>query len=203
MTRRAASAANRRAPFTYVHIMLSHPQDRRDFIETLALLGGAAAVLPSQRAPVAATAPFVLGPGEGEHLVHFRDGGDVCIKLSSATVGSEAMAVGTQQVKVGTGIPEHRHPATDETFLVVDGTGIALLDGAPHDITAGAWIYIPRGTWHAFTNPDAELRLLWTVSPAGLDAFFRATCSKPGESPKGLSKEEIRRIALAHGTEFR
>jgi hypothetical protein len=58
-------------------------------------------------------------------------------------------------------------------------------------------------TWHSFENPDRELLLLWMVTPAGLDGFFRATCSPPGARAKGLSREQIREIALKYGTEFR
>ncbi|HEV2697510.1 MAG TPA: hypothetical protein VGU90_05920 [Terriglobales bacterium] len=41
-----------------------------------------------------------------------------------------------------------------------------------------------------------ELLLLWVVTPAGLDGFFRDTCSPPGVPPKQLTKEQIREIAL-------
>ena len=44
---------------------------------------------------------------------------------------------------------------------------------------------------------------LWIVTPAGLDGFFRDTCSSPGVPPKQLTREQIRQIALKHNTEFR
>jgi hypothetical protein len=46
---------------------------------------------------------YVLGPREGEHLVHFCDHGDISIKLGSAT-GSENLAFG-HPAMVDTGIP--------------------------------------------------------------------------------------------------
>jgi hypothetical protein len=58
-------------------------------------------------------------------------------------------------------------------------------------------------TWHAFENPEQELLLLWIVSPSGLEAFFRETCSPPGVPPKGLTREQIREVARRHGIEFR
>jgi quercetin dioxygenase-like cupin family protein len=145
---------------------------------------------------------YVLAPGQGEHLIHFRDQADIFIKGSAAT-GSRQIAFGTQQVKRGTGIPVHRHLHMHELFYVVEGSGIVTLDEDAHSFGRGATIYIPSSTWHGFNNPDGELLLFWTVTPPGLDAFFRETCTPPGVPRKQLSKEEIRTIALKYGTEFR
>ncbi len=144
----------------------------------------------------------VLGPEGGEHLIHFRDGGNIFIKFGSAT-GSENMAMGTQQVMVGTGIPVHRHPQMEEAFHVLKGRGVVTLNDVPHKFEEGGTILIPRNTWHGFQNPDHELLFLWVVTPAGLDGFFRETCNPPGMPPKKLSKDQIRAIALKYGTEFR
>jgi quercetin dioxygenase-like cupin family protein len=145
----------------------------------------------------------VLGAGEGERLVHFRDGAAVVIALGAAT-GSPGLAVGTQQVKVGTGIPTHRHFTMDETFHVLAGSGHVVLDGVRHPFAPGATIHIPKHSWHAFENPDHELLLLWMVSPAGLDGFFRDTCSPPGAPARSLTREQIREIArTTYDTEFR
>jgi hypothetical protein len=61
---------------------------------------------------------YVLGTDEGEHLVHFRDQGEILIKAGAAT-GSDHLAMGTQQVTVGAGIPVHRHLEKDESFYVL------------------------------------------------------------------------------------
>lgn len=144
----------------------------------------------------------VLGAAEGEHLVHFRDGGNVFIKLGAAT-GSGNLAMGTQQVMVGTGIPVHRHLKMDEAFLVLEGSGVLTLDDERHAFEKGATIFIPRNTWHGFENPEHELLLLWVVTPAGLDRFFRETCSPPGAPAKQFTREQIREIAQRYDTEFR
>ena len=143
-----------------------------------------------------------LDPNQGEHLIHFRDGGDIFIKVSGAT-GSEHLAIGTQQIKVGTGVPIHRHFEMEESFFVVDGSGFFILEDVRHPIRTGSSIFIPKNHWHGFANPDHELLLLWVVSPAGLDSFFRETCSPPGVPRKELSRDQIRQIALKYGTEFR
>jgi quercetin dioxygenase-like cupin family protein len=184
-------------------LMNAFEQKRRSFLFTLGSLG-ISQVLPQDSA-LAQAAPrqgYVLAATEGEHLVHFRDHGKIFIKLGSAT-GSDNLALGTQQVMVGTGIPIHRHFKMDEAFYVLEGSGIFILNDVRHPFGKGGTIFIPKNSWHGFENPDHELLLLWVVSPAGLDGFFRDTCSSPGVPPKQLTREQINAIARKYDTEFR
>jgi quercetin dioxygenase-like cupin family protein len=182
--------------------MGSFQQQRRSFVLTVGGLGISPLLRHATIAGQAgAGAGYVLGPAEGEHLIHFRDGGAVIIKVGTAA-GSRDLAVGTQQVMRGTGIPIHRHANTDEAFHVLDGSGAVLLNDVRHPFDKGGTIFIPRNTWHGFENPDHELLLEWMVSPAGLDGFFRDTCSPPGVPAKGLTRDQIREIARKHDTEF-
>lgn len=161
-------------------------------------------VLPQAVTPARSTAPqgYVLGAGEGEHLVHFRDHGNIFIKAGLAT-GSGNLGLGTQQVTVGAGIPIHRHFQMDEAFYVLEGGGIFILNDVRHPFEKSGTIFIPKNSWHGFANPDHELLLLWITSPAGLDGFFRETCNPPGVPPKQLTREQINEIARKYGTEFR
>jgi quercetin dioxygenase-like cupin family protein len=145
---------------------------------------------------------YVLDAAAGEHLIHFRDHGNIFIKAGAAT-GSDRLALGTQQVTRGAGIPVHRHLEMDEAFYILGGSGTVLLNDTPHACETGGTIFIPRLTWHGFQNPDHELTLLWITSPTGLDGFFRETCSAPGEPPKHFTHEQINQIALKYKTEFR
>ena len=174
-------------------------QSRRGFLQTAGAAGVAAAV--GQVRTVSAEGS-VLSATEGEHLVHFRDHGNIFIKVGSAT-GSDNLALGTQQVMVGTGIPIHRHFHMDEAFYVLDGGGIFTLNDVRHSFEKGGTISIPKNSWHGFANPDHELLLLWVVIPAGLDGFFRDTCTPPGVPPKQLTHEQVKEIALKYGTEFK
>ena len=150
----------------------------------------------------AASQGYVLGPAEGEHLVHFRDVGNISIKVGPAT-GSDSLALGTQQVTVGAGIPIHRHLLMDEAFYVLEGRGIFTLNDTRHPFEKGGTIFIPRNAWHGFANPDHELLLLWIMAPAGLDGFFRDTCNPPGVPPKQLTREQVNEIARKYATEYR
>jgi len=112
---------------------------------------------------------YVLGPGQGEHLI--LRGGNIFIRANPGRA-SNSIAMGTEQVPVGVGIPAHRHFQMDEAFYVVDGRGFCILDDARHPIEKGGSIFIPKNTWHAFENADCELLLLWVVSPPGWKRFF-------------------------------
>ena len=178
-------------------------QERRSFLVTMAGLGLGPLLLHGTAAGHAGARPgYVLGPGGGDHLVHFRDRGNIFIKLGTA-MGSTDLAMGTQQVMAGTGIPIHRHLKADEAFQVLEVSGTVVLDGMRHSFERGGTIFIPKNTWHGFENPDHELLLLWIVSPAGLDGFFRDTCSPPGVPAKALTRDQIREIARKYHTEFR
>jgi quercetin dioxygenase-like cupin family protein len=144
---------------------------------------------------------YVLGAGEDEHLIHFRDGGNIFVKVDPVK-GSNNLALGTQQLPKGSGIPVHRHPHNDEAFYVLEGSGSVTLNDVRHSCERGGTIFIPKNTWHGFSSPDQELVLLWIMVPPGLDGFFRETCSRPGEPRKELTRQ-INAIVLKYGAEFR
>lgn len=182
--------------------MKEFEQDRRTFLFGLGGLGmspfAANGLLDERKSPEA----LVLAADQGEELIHFRDRGRIFIKFGTAT-GSQNLALGTQQVKAGSGIPVHRHLQMDEAFYILEGEGSILLDDVRHSFQKGATIFIPANHWHGFENPEKELLLLWLMAPPGLDGFFRETCSPPGAPPKNLSREQIKEIARKYGTEFR
>jgi mannose-6-phosphate isomerase-like protein (cupin superfamily) len=175
---------------------------RRSFLRGLGGLGLSSGLwLAIARTPAAPGQGYALGGADGEHLLHFRDQGDIFIKISAAT-GSDNLAVGTQQVKRGSGIPTHRHLSMDEAFYILEGGGTVVLNDVRHRFEKNGSIFIPKNCWHSFENPDRELLLLWIVTPAGLDGFFRDTCNPPGLPPKQLTREQVKQIALNYGTEF-
>lgn len=183
--------------------MNAFEQNRRTFLFGVGALGVFQSLQQTLRSESGVVRRgYVCGATEGEHLLHFRDRGDIFIKIGAAT-GSGNFALGTQQVMTGTGIPIHRHFQMDEAFYILKGAGTVMLDDVPHEFEQGSSIFIPRNSWHGFRNPNHELLLLWAVTPAGLDGFFRDTCSPPGVSPKPLTREQINEIARRYGTEFR
>jgi quercetin dioxygenase-like cupin family protein len=183
--------------------MIELQPERRSILLGLAGLGISQTWLNGPTAAQAATPQgYVLGPDGGDHLVHFRNPGNIFINVDPVR-GSGNLAMGTQQVPVGAGIPIHRHFEMDEAFYVLEGAGTFILDEVPHPFEKGGTIFIPKNAWYGFVNPDRELLLLWIVTPTGLDGLFRETCNPPGVAKKQMTKEEVNAIARKYGTEFR
>jgi mannose-6-phosphate isomerase-like protein (cupin superfamily) len=149
-------------------------------------------------APVASG--YVLGPEEGEILM--RPNGRVVVKVDPRR-GSNAMALGVQELNPGAGIPEHKHETADEVLLFQQGHARAVLDGKIVDVAPGSTVYIPHGTWHAVENTGDPIQLLWVVTPPGLEGFFRGVGSPPGAPLKKLTPEEAAEIGRQHGTTYR
>jgi len=114
--------------------MMNLERNRRSVL--FAAAGFGVALLEGQGQAQAAVPPkgYVLGPTEGEHLI--QRGGNIFIKLDP-TRGSGGLAMGTQQILPGVGIPIHRHFEMDEAFYVIDGGGSFILEDVRHPIEKG------------------------------------------------------------------
>lgn len=176
-------------------------QNRRSLLAGLVGLGVAhTGLLTEVCAQTQGAGGHVLGLDGGEHLV--QRGGNIFIK-ADPTNGSSSLAFGTQQILRGVGIPIHRHFQMDEAFYVIEGGGTLILNDVRHPIQKGASVFIPKNAWHGFENPDGELLLLWIVTPAGLEAFFREVASRPGVPATPRTREQLNEIARKYATEFR
>ncbi len=131
---------------------------------------------------------YVLGATEGERM--FNSSGEVVIKVDP-TRRSNDLALGTQLVPPGVGIPRHVHAHWDEVIYVLDGSGIVTLNDEQVPLQKGATIFAPKGVWHGFENPDTDLFILWLAPSPGQAEFFRAISSRPGEPAKNLSREQV------------
>ena len=50
----------------------------------------------------------------------------------------------------GLATPMHRHEHEEEGFYVVDGAVTIFADGVEHELRAGGFAFVPRGTAHGF-----------------------------------------------------
>ena len=131
---------------------------------------------------------YVLGATEGERM--FNSSGEVVIKVDPNRSAND-LALGTQLVPPGVGIPRHVHACWDEVIYVLDGGGIVTLNDEQVPLQKGATIFVPKGVWHGFENPDTELFILWLAPAPGQAEFFRAISNRPGEPAKNLSREQV------------
>jgi mannose-6-phosphate isomerase-like protein (cupin superfamily) len=99
--------------------------------------------------------------------------------------GQTNFSLGTQTVAPGCFIREHTHPHNEEVIFIVEGRGIARVDGVEHPIEKGSCVYIGRGRKHHFLNPNSEpMTFLWLMMPGGLDQFFAeiGRARQPGDA---------------------
>ena len=93
------------------------------------------------------------------------------------TFGPEEMA-GAYSVMVGEGPPGpgpalHEHPTTDEAFYVAAGEATFHLGGEEVVVSAGGFVFVPRGTAHTVSNAGpGDLRGLISVSPGNVEHQF-------------------------------
>jgi quercetin dioxygenase-like cupin family protein len=173
----------------------------------VALAGGARSqkgrgerVTPPSESSGAGRGGYVLAAGEGE--VVRRKGNTVTVKVDPKT-GSPSMAVGTQALDPGVGIPVHMHEREDEVLFVHEGRGVAVVGGQRKEVGEGDTVFIPHGIWHGVESRGEALELLWVVTPPGLEDFFRETGATAGATPKALTPAQLEDIGRKHGVIFK
>lgn len=128
-------------------------------------------------------------------------GGSYRIVISGAqTNGAYAMIEMT--VPVGGGPNPHAHPGIQESFYVLEGEVEFRSEQGRYVAKTGSFINIPYdGPVHFFKNRSQHTaRLLCTVTPAGLEDFFReASQAAAGSVP---DPNFMRALAEKYGQEL-
>jgi len=76
------------------------------------------------------------------------------------------------------------HKIAEEYYFVIAGSGVAILDGEPHQLKTGDFLRLPPGCTHAFITADEPLDMLDIHTPGcrpDLDVYF------VGDIPKGFA----------------
>jgi mannose-6-phosphate isomerase-like protein (cupin superfamily) len=93
----------------------------------------------------------------------------------------------------------------DEAFYVVAGTFSVFIAGNLHQLSPGAFVYIPRGTPHAQGNVStSEVKIISFFSPAGWEQSARDRAELHAEHPVGTQgfSEKIGRVFARHDIEI-
>ncbi len=131
--------------------------------------------------------------------------GRMTIKAGGAQTGGCLAQIETND-RLGTATPFHVHHNEDETFYVVEGAVLLLVDGERIDLAAGDYAFAPRETTHAYIVRSRRARMLTTLIPAGLEEVFVALgvpvagADRPPEHATPAVHEVIRRFG-AYGCE--
>ncbi len=74
--------------------------------------------------------------------------------------------VGMSEVHPGGGVPEHTHE-TEETYLILSGEGIMIIDGEEVPVKTGDVIYLMPMQQHELKNTgETEMKTVFVYSPA-------------------------------------
>ena len=124
----------------------------------------------------AASRGIVIGPGEGRTIP--GTGAITLIATAEQTGGSIGVFEGTSPP--GDGPPRHIHYGSDELFYLLEGEFLFLVGERLESVSAGAYIFVPRGTVHAYKAVGTERgRLLMAFIPGGRSGSLRSSSSCP------------------------
>lgn len=99
----------------------------------------------------------------------------------------------------GASVDLHRHPAFQETFVVLEGRFDFEADGKRYSLGPGETLVVPRGASHGFTCTSPESGRLLTIStPARLFEAFIADISAANLDPCA----DIVTVFARHGVEL-
>jgi quercetin dioxygenase-like cupin family protein len=116
-----------------------------------------------------------------------RGDGIESVRLTPEPLEDQGFVMGVTSFPPGTSIPLHSHN-TIEQVTVVEGSGIALIDGVerparPYDTTQ-----IPPGEFHRFINTgDSVMRILWVYGSTHVTRTFAETGETVEQFSRGSS----------------
>jgi quercetin dioxygenase-like cupin family protein len=127
--------------------------------------------------------PIVSTPGDVETLRN-PTGGPLAFWARGDQTGG-ALTAFESTAPPGEGPPLHVHVNEDEVLYVLEGRLRVKLESVVHAAPAGSFVFIPRGTPHAWQNAgDEPARFLAVFTPAapGMERFFQRAAELPEET---------------------
>jgi len=112
---------------------------------------------------------IVIGPGEGRTIP--RTDAITLIATGEQTGGS--IGVFEDTTSPGDGPPRHVHYGSDELFYVLEGEFLILVGERQESVSAGTYVFVPRGTVHAYKVIGTDRgRVLSAFIPGGPERAF-------------------------------
>lgn len=116
---------------------------------------------------------LLLEPNGGERL-RFLGASTLRLKADGAHTRGDLAFYEYVSEPGAVGPPQHVHHSHDETFYVVDGEYEFTIGDARSTLTAGGFLFLPRGTPHTFRNSGTDLGcIVGTFNPARFADYFR------------------------------
>ena len=99
-----------------------------------------------QREQDATSRGIVIGPGEGRTI----PGTDAITLIATAEQTGSSIGLFEDISSPGDGPPRHVHYGSDELFYVLEGEFLILVGERQESVSAGIYVFVPRGTLHAY-----------------------------------------------------
>ena len=112
---------------------------------------------------------------ERKDLPAFWSNGVLWSLLAGADTTDGSYTLFEELCPKGAGAPPHVHLYADEVFYVLDGEAEFLAGSVREVAGAGALIFIPRGTVHAFRVRSETARMLNLYTQAGFERLLEVT----------------------------
>ena len=103
------------------------------------------------------------------------DGSTIRVLLDAELGGARNQSLAEAWLEPGQATERHYHAASEELYVLLDGSGEMEVDGARRAVRPGDAILIPPGAWHQIrADEDAPLRFLCCCAPpyAHEDTYF-------------------------------
>jgi mannose-6-phosphate isomerase-like protein (cupin superfamily) len=86
---------------------------------------------------------------------------------------------------------EHTHTREDWAYYVLEGRIGLMLDGIEHVLTRGGFVFVPRGVYFRWWNPDATpARVLALYAPGAFAEFFREVVTRVAPKTDTIGRYE-------------
>ena len=118
----------------------------------------------------------VIQPSEGDSFWQpVPANGHADPKLTPANTRYGDLSMGYQTIAPRSRVREHAHGDQIELQICFRGRGRVVVNGESHPLVPGTACFLGYDVKHEIINEtDEELVMLWLVSPAGLEDFFKA-----------------------------
>jgi mannose-6-phosphate isomerase-like protein (cupin superfamily) len=112
---------------------------------------------------------IVIGPGEGRTI----PGTNAITLIATAEQTGGSLGVFEDTTSPGDGPPRHVHHGSDELFYILEGQFLILVGERQESVSAGTYVFVPRGTLHAYNVTGTERgRMLSAFIPGGPERGF-------------------------------
>ena len=123
----------------------------------------------------------MIDPSLQPRIVNAQEGtayrlGNVLVTFKAVAVETNgAFSIFEMRTEPGAGMPAHRQRYDDEAVWVLAGSYAFQLGERTVTLEAGDYVFVPRGTVHAYNNRgDTPARLLILLTPGGIHERFFA-----------------------------